>query len=352
MKSIQILSCLNELGGGHFLQVFGVILITLSMDSNKVHGEEPNLQQAGLDGVPVKPSLTDPAIVNYDEPHYIYINREIVVSQNPSLPADRHQLLFFIPGTHTAGTPRGGKGPIKFLQTAANSGYHVIFLTYPNDVAAAEACNKLRDPAAFEEFRMAIIVGGIFQSMTITRTDSIENRLVKLLRYLKVMRPKERWEQFLDDNGGIKWDSIAVAGQSQGGGHAALIAIKHPVARVICSGAPKDFNHVLNRPAAWYLEPSATPKDRFFAINHDQDEAGGCTPEEQMKNLRALGLEKFGLPADVDTEQPPYHHARILTTNYPGTKVDWFTAHTTAFNAKNASVFSLAWLYMLTEPVE
>lgn len=315
-------------------------------------GQEQDLQQSALDGIPVLPSKTDPEIQTFDTPHFIYVNREIVISNNLSLPADRHQLLLFIPGTQPLAQQGKGKGPYKFLEEAANLGYHVIKLTYPNDVAAAQACNKVRNPRAFEEFRMALIEGGSFRGETTTRTDSIENRLIKLLLYLKQVRPLEHWEQFLTEDGSIKWDSIAVAGQSQGGGHAALIAVKHRVTRVICSGAPKDFNHVLNKPAAWYHDESATPKNRFFAFNHDQDGMGNCTPEEQIQNLRAFGLDKFGAAANVDTEKPPYHNTRILTTDYPGGKLESVDAHETFLNNKNADVFRIVWDYVLTEPVK
>jgi hypothetical protein len=327
-------------------------LIPLSVVVINVQAQEQDLQQAGLDGVPIRPNLTDLAIKEYDQPHYIYINRDIVVFQKSNLPADRHQLLLFLPGTHAEGAPRGGRGPYKFFETAANAGYHVIFLTYPNDIAAAQMCNDDGNPGAFEQFRMALIVGGSFKDMTITRTDSIENRLIKLLLYLKRARPREHWEQFLREGDSIKWDCIAVAGQSQGGGHAALIAIKHRVARVICSGAPKDFNHVLNRPAAWYLEASATPKNRFFTFNHKQDGMGNCTPEEQMENLRALGLQQFGPLADVDSEPSPYHHARMLTSDYPGGHVQSKVAHTMFLNPRNEDVFKGVWVYVLTEPVK
>lgn len=336
--------------------VLWLTAILLSAAPLTMHGQENDLQQSALDGIPVLPSKTDPEIQTFDMPHFIYVNREIVISNYSSLPADRHQLLLFIPGTQPLAQQGKGKGPFKFLEEAANLGYHVIKLTYPNDVAAAEACNKNRNPRAFEEFRMTLIAGGSFKNafkdVTINRADSIENRLIKLLLYLKQIRPKEDWGQFLNDDGGIKWETIAVAGQSQGGGHAALIAVKHRVARVICSGAPKDYNHILNRPAAWYHEESATPKDRFFAFNHDQDGMGNCTPEEQTENLRALGLEKFGGPADVDAEKPPYHHTRILTTDYPGGKLQSVDAHETFLNPKNADVFRIVWDYMLTEPVQ
>ncbi len=320
-----------------------------------MHCQEPVSVPSALNGIPILPSKTDPEISTFDFPHYIFFNPDIVIAGKTNLPAERHQCLLFIPGTQPTGT-KGGKGPSKFFEEAANLGYHVIKLTYPNDVAAAEACNKIRNPRSFEQFRMALIIGGSFNNpfkdITITRADSIENRLIKLLLYLKQARPQEHWEQFLNEDGSIKWESIAVAGQSQGGGHAALIAVKHRVARVICSGAPKDYNHILKKPAAWYHEVSATPKDRFFAFNHDQDGMGDCTPEEQRENLRALGLEKLGAPADVDTEKPPYHHTRILTTNYPGGKLASKEAHTTFLNPKNADVFRIVWDYVLTEPTK
>jgi len=303
---------------------------------------DQDLQHEALNGIPIRPSKTDPEIRSFDTPHYIYVNREIIVSQNSGLPADRHELLLWLPGTGGA-----GKGPGKFCQMAANYGYHVIVLMYPDDIPAS-VCRNDDDPKAFENFRMAIIAGGKTKRITVSHTDSIESRLSKLLLYLKQARPEEAWGQFLDDDGGIRWKTIAVAGQSHGGGHAALIGIKHRVARVICTGAPKDYSIAADRPAAWYDEESATPKACFFSFTHEQDYQG-CSPEQQMENLRALKLDAFGEPANVDAEPPPYHHARILRTNYPGKKLESKEAHTSVISSKNEAPFGKVWAYMLTE---
>ena len=145
-----------------------------------------------------------------------------------------------------------------------------------------------------------------------------------------------------------------MAGQSQGGGHAALIGIKHPVARVICFGAPKDYSKQLDAPAAWYGEASATPKNRFFAFNHHQDPKG-CTPAQLLKNLKALGLDAFGTAAEVDNEAFPYHHARMLYTGYPAVTVTGEesegakAAHGAAINTQNADRWKQEWTYLLTE---
>ena len=303
----------------------------------------------------VSPSKTDPAITSYDEPHWIYVNRDIVVSQQHGLPQDRRQLLVFLNGT--GGTAAGAEA---FLNLAANLGYHVISLMYPDDVPAS-ACGYDRDPTSFERFRMAIIQGGRAsikgdrQLFDVSQTDSIENRLSRLLVFLAQKRPRERWAQFLNDDGTIRWESIAVSGQSQGGGHAALIGIKHRLARVLCFGAPKDYSRRYNAPAAWYGDPSATPKSLFFAFNHVQDPKG-CTPQELYRNLQALQLDSFGPWVDVTKVEAPFNHARILYTSWPQLVIEGEDsdaakiAHGTALKSHNAERWTPVWTYMLTEP--
>lgn len=303
---------------------------------------------------PVRPTATDPQIKTFTEPHYIYIDRDIVVNHQANLPADRHELLLFLDGTGGK-----GKGPVGFLSLAASLGYHVINLMYPDDVPAT-VCALDRDPTQFEKFRMAILQGGSAlvraerETFTIQPSESVQNRLVKALARLQELRPQENWGQFLQSDGSIRWASIAVAGQSQGGGHAALIGEEHAVERVLCFGAPKDYSIANHAPAAWYSNPSATPKSRFFAFNHHQDPKG-CTPAQLLENLKALGLDKVGPIAEVDKEPFPYHHAHILYTSYPAVTVQGpesagaKIAHGSAVNTKNADRWKQVWTYMLTE---
>ena len=302
---------------------------------------------------PVVPSATDPEIKRINEPHWVYVDRDIMSEHQAGRVQERHELLLWLTGT-------GGKGHDArgFANLAVHLGYHVITLMFPNDIPAS-ACANDSNPKSFEEFRMAIIQGGngTYQdgrrAISIERAECIENRLIKVLQHLQQKRPREDWAQFLYEDGSIKWESIAVAGQSQGGGHAALIGIKHRVARVICFGAPKDYSKRHNAPAAWYGQESATPKGQFFAFNHHQDPKG-CTPEQLLNNLKALGLDAFGPPAEVDSEPFPYHQARILYTSYPvvtvtgvdseGAKI----AHGSAILTKHADRWKQVWTYMLT----
>ena len=322
-----------------------------------------SVARAEVTSFSIIPSATDPAIKTFNTPHRVFVNRDIVVEHKDGLAQDQHELLLWLGGTQTDGANAIGNtngGPVRFLNLAADLGYHVVGLKYPADVAAAD-CREDSDASAFERFRLAIIQGGRAKyigignrakSISIERSESIENRLVKLLVFLKANRAKdENWGQFLKNDGTIRWEAIAVGGLSQGGGHAALIGVKHRVARVLCFGAPKDYNKKLDEPAAWYREMSVPPKARFFAFNHRQD-AEGCTPEHQLRNLKALRLDTFSPPADVDTEAPPFHHARILYTGYPAvsaTSEGDLTAHTSVTANKSADLRKQVWTYMLTE---
>jgi hypothetical protein len=294
--------------------------------------------------MPVKPSETDTAIVKYDDPHLIYFNREA---------KPRNELLIFIPGT-------GGKpgGTNLFCQTGADLGYHVIALAYPSDIPATIVRNE-QDPEAFANFRAEIIEGRDLSTFVdVDRTNCIETRLIKALQYLAKKEPEGGWDQYLDEKGDLLWSKIAVSGHSQGGGHAAIIGMKHRIARAVMTGAPKDFDRVRNAPAAWYGGKSATPVFGFFTFNHELDRQG-CDFEEQLRILKAWGLEAIGSPVSVDKEKAPYKNSRILTTNFEGSPTESVRAHSTVIgdaigpkDKNGVPVFKPVWIYMLTEPVK
>src|ERR1700722_11497581 len=123
----------------------------------------------------ISPSITDPAIHDFDNPHHMYVDRSIIVDPATDLPQDRHELLLWLTGT-------GGKAADarEFLSLAATLGYHVVSLMYPDEIPAS-TCDNDPDPTAFERFRMAIIHGGDGpmnsgkQILSVPHADSIEN---------------------------------------------------------------------------------------------------------------------------------------------------------------------------------
>ncbi len=309
------------------------------------------LLSAGIKSLKIRPSETDAAIKTFNDAHTVLWNPAANADTTKAQPAAANRLLVFLPGT-------GGDGAAAstFCEYAAGLGYRVIMLVYPNEISAS-ICRNDGDERGFERFRLAVIEGGDSKHITIVRTECIEHRLIKLLAFLNEKQPKENWRQFLNTESGLRWETIAVAGQSQGGGHAALIGIKHRVARVIGTGAPKDFNQKLNATAAWYQLESATPKSAFFMFNHAKDPKG-CTPEELAQNMKALGLGKFAAAVDVIHQAPPYNHTRMLWTTLPKVTVPDAKsdgakkAHNAPLSAALASKHEAVWHYMLTEPVE
>lgn len=287
----------------------------------------------------VRPQETDSAIQQYNQSHRIFLDDAI---------APRGQLLVFLPGT---GATTGDQE--EFGRTAAGLGYHVVYLMYPNDVAAA-VCQDDEDETTFEKFRREIIGGDDLDSrVSVDRVNSIEHRLLRLIRWLAANRAAEGWRQYLADDH-VDWSRVVLAGHSQGGGHAQLLAKDHRVARVVVLGSPKDYNQRHGRPAAWY-GGGATPAGRLFAFVHEQD-SQACSYEQQLANLRASGLTTV---ADTDRLAPPYDHAHVLTTNQPGTPVNSGLAHlglvfdfTLPRGPDGRPLYRAVWIYMLTEPVE
>ncbi|HVM97765.1 MAG TPA: hypothetical protein VMT89_15325 [Candidatus Acidoferrales bacterium] len=284
----------------------------------------------------VRPSETDRRITEFDSPHLAWLPDG----------AARNQLLVFLPGT-------GGKPEKKlfhpFARTAVALGYHVVALMYPNNLASQKKCSQSDDPDAYLKFRNAIIRGGVIgPHRVVAPQDSIENRLEKLLVHLDAKQPGRGWGQFLASGGAIEWRRVAVAGQSQGGGHSYMLGKNHEVARVLMFGSPKDYSFHFDAPAKGFDANTKTPLKRFFAYNHMRDNGNGCTHAQQTKILRKMGLADLGI-AEVDNPQSSYRHAHVLYTNADlGSSTKFHASVLKQDLSANPSV----WRYMLTEPVD
>lgn len=244
-------------------QIVGLTLLLMSSS----HAEMMRLD--------VRPSTTASDIQVADAPHMVLFDTSKA----------NGNLLLWLPGTF--GSPRIG-AQLNFPQFAALQGYRVVMLSYITGQGVSNICvgkNLRGNRACAEDFRRKRIFGdGGFSLIADQPQDAIVHRLGKLLQQLAQTRKDEHWEQYLNADGSPRWERIAVAGQSQGGGHAAFIAKDKAVARVVMLSGGWDWS-APGEIADWYAKPSATPPERWYAAYH-VEEPTAATMAEISRALR------------------------------------------------------------------
>jgi hypothetical protein len=279
---------------------------------------------------------TDPNIPSETQKHYVYINRACT---------PKNILLVYLGGT--AANPSSTQ---YFPAMAANNGFYVVNLKYPNNVSAQVPCRNSPDADCYENFRKEILEGIDYSpNISVDVTNSVYNRLLKLLIYLHGLYPADGWNQYYSGNN-ILWDHINVAGHSQGGGHVAMIAKDHTVKRVLMFASPNDYSDFFNGPALWTTKPHDTPSFLYYAFGNVTDEIVDFN--EQLQQWDALGLDAFPDTVSVDSEEPPYQFSHQLYTSYdpPGNSGNHNSVvvdAATPLALSGTPEFEPAWKYML-----
>jgi len=292
---------------------------------------------AGLKHKVIIPSLTDAGTDNAFGYHQTYLN---------TATTPLNKLFLFLPGSNSS--PFGYDGIQKL---AANEGYHVLGISYSN-ATISPLCSGSSDSLCFDKVRNEVIDGiNRTNLVDVNEANSINNRVLKALQYLNTNFPNEYWGQFYTGNS-IHWEKIAVAGHSQGGGHAALIAKLKLVDRAVLFAAPKDyFVASLVRPAAWINLPSTTPTCKYYAMVHQADNLG-CTPAQQLTIFKRLKIDTFSVaPAIFETSNGNYNNSHIIVSTLPG--LSGGSAHNivavdvAAANICKVPYFTEAWRYLI-----
>ncbi|HDZ04302.1 hypothetical protein LCGC14_0239460 [marine sediment metagenome] len=254
----------------------------------------------------IEPSKTDSRISTANTPHFIAYN-----SINT-----KGKLLLFIPGTNGIAL----KGPMHLFSTAVEQGYAVINLSYINTPAIARICkgdNLIGNTDCAEEFRNRRVYGDTtFTLIEDMPYDAIVNRLTKLLFYLAENDKGGKWERYLE-NGEPKWNEIALAGQSQGGGMSAFIAKTHLVHRVIDFSGGWDYS-AKNKIAKWYFKSSKTPLDRWYGTYHVKEP----TAHVIIETYEAMEIPESNVYA-FDLEVPQGKRAHSNGVRNLGYKDQW-----------------------------
>ena len=248
----------------------------------------------------------------------------------PAVGAPTGRLLVFLPGATAE--------PADYddvLKNAAAAGDDALGLAYVNDIRIFVVCGNDQTPSCQEDIRIEVLRGDDRSPhVDVGPADSILNRLVKLLQSLG-------WTQYLDGNA-PRWSSIAVAGHSQGSGHAAMIGRFFEAERVLLFAGTE--------PAPWTQQPRRTPAERTWGFGHVDDPLFRAFP----RSWDNLGIP--GAPTSVDDAAPPYGGSHQLTSSAPPNPDD-DNAHrspigdtATPRDAEGRSLYAPTWCHMLGHP--
>jgi hypothetical protein len=233
----------------------------------------------------VDPQQTDPAVAMIHGPHIALYDPQV---------APAHKLFLFL-----AGTRARAEGSVTIDSAFARWGYHAIGLDYENNVLAV-SCLHSQDSACFDNYREAIVKGTpCSDQISVDKSNSILNRLQKLLAFLAQHDPDGGWEEFVS-GGEPVWSRIVIAGHSQGSGHAAYIGKLFRVDRVLMFSGPQDYLGDLDKPAPWQARLSATAPARFFAFLNQNDP---YDVHHQIANCRVLMDRSKSGPSKRDASQ-------------------------------------------------
>jgi dienelactone hydrolase len=203
------------------------------------------------------------------------------------------------------------------VDQAARSGFHAVGLRYfSQGGVVADLCRGSSADCSGNVRREQVSGNDVSPQFVVSRANSVENRLLKILAYLDARDTSEGWGSFVRD-GGLVYSKIHAAGHSQGASVAAYLAKDAVLARVVMFAGPVDNAQGQGRrdvtdPSAWLVGPHATPASRYYAFGHSRD--GQINLQAQWAAVN-LGMEQFGPPVNVDRATPPYGGGHLLLTD-------------------------------------
>ncbi len=275
----------------------------------------------------IEPVLTDPNYNAVQDSHMVVRN---TVTTND-------KLLLFIGGTGSK-----TKNYLRISEFAGNLGYDVINVSYPNSIAAASLANS-SDNLVFNNYRQEICYGtNLSSDVSVDSLNSIFTRVVNLINYLDTAYPSQNWSQYLISSNTLNWSKIAVAGHSQGAGHACYFAKYESTERVLMFSGPNDYSNHFAQPANWLGIPGVTQKNRHFVYLSLYDEAVEFS--KQLSNISDLGIYPETDTVHVDVTNSPFNNSHCLFTTQPPGLVILNHNSTIKWSILNNSV----WEYMLT----
>ena len=250
------------------------------------------ITSGGVEQYSFAPSMTDPKIDAFNEPHLAFYAKGANI---------QHKLVVVLGAANAKPSDYQ-----LFCQDAALQGYHVLALSYPNDASLADLCGS--NDTCYDVVRQEYLDGvDHTDKVSITKANSISNRMTKALIWLDKFHTGQGWGQYFLGLTPI-WQDIGLVGHSLGGGHAAMIAKIFKVRRVGLIAAVLDTG--ASGAAQWLSGAHETDLHAYIGLVHKQDPSYA----KILASWTSLGMGGTASLVDIDSTPPPYQNDQELTT--------------------------------------
>lgn len=207
--------------------------------------------------------------------------------------APRGELVVYL---HGAGAPTTC-GSVEHGRFLAGLGFHVFAPCYEANYGVGN-CGANIGECRLEAF------DGVDRhaALSVGRPNSIEERIIRGLRYLAAANPQGDWAYYLD-NGQPRWSRIIISGISHGASTSGLIGKVRPVSRAVMLSGPLDTNQ------AWLAMNSVSSSSTFWGFTHTQDSQHAG----HLAAFQTMGLP--GAPTRIEDAGVPYGGSHRLFTS-------------------------------------
>ncbi|MBV9963571.1 MAG: hypothetical protein JO072_15105 [Parafilimonas sp.] len=248
-------------------------------------------------------------------------------------------LLIIIPGTF--GLPSNYD---TICMSAAKAGYYAFAVAYDN-LIPIEFYNANANDSTIENVLNEYLTGeNTSPKVNVTKPNSFENRILKMIRYMDAAYPSENWKRFLSASGkDLQWEKFSVGGHSQGSDHAMFMSRKRNLFRAAFIGGPGSFTKQDGNFPTFMTTPGLTPADRLYGFNHTQDKT---RPWSQVQIVwQALGIP--GEPNSVDDGSTGSSHRLVTSLAVSDPHLSVVMDNYLPLNSNGVSVYEPVWRSML-----
>lgn len=280
-----------------------------------------------------EPEATDPAIKTLtvgDPLQYAYV---------PVAAADRKDVLYiFIPGTFSIPSSYN-----EVCEAAAQAGYYSIAIAYSNRNSVEGYAGRKTNDSTVKNILEEFLTGNnVSPKVTVSRANSFENRIIKMISYLDAQYPAENWSRFLTSDKNIRWEKLSVAGHSQGSDHAMYMSKVRGLYRAGFIGGPGSFLLPNGSYPTFMQQPGLTPASSLYGFNHLKDHVRRWNDVKVTWNV--LGLP--GSPNSVDDNDFDGSHRLTTSADLRDTHSGTIQDDATPVDNNGNPVYAPVWSYM------